>query len=184
MFGTVIKNTLLFLLIILILHFLINNQLIEVKLNKNGKEKKEEMNKETEKKDLDRPQPERVVTIQPNNVKDLYDFVFEEDANEDLNKYYEVESDITKNNKKDPEIKCSEELGGNKNFCNTSKPTKDELKAHYGNFNKIQCEGELDQDKHVYLVNKFKNESPMNGASDNNDGIVGFDGFDTTFDSF
>ena len=33
MFGTVIKNTLLFLLIILIIHFMINNLLIDLDLN-------------------------------------------------------------------------------------------------------------------------------------------------------
>ena len=54
-----------------------------------------------------------------------------------------------------------EELGGNKNFCMTTKPTQDELKAHYGNFDKVQCQGEIDQDKHVYLINKFKMKNQL-----------------------
>lgn len=197
MLGTAIKNTILFLLIILILHFLINNVLVEkkilvskeVKNDKNGKEK-------TENKvvingngniDLDYPNPENNTSnnfIKVDKMKELYDYVFDEDATNDLNKYYSVDNNLKENNKMDIQVKCAEELGGNKNFCMTTKPTQDELKSHYGNFDKVQCEGEIDQDKHVYIVNKFKDERPINGGVEDASNIVGFDGFDTTFDTY
>lgn len=190
MFGTVLKNTILFVLIILILHFLINNVLVEKKIL-NNKEKKKENNKEKingfdeDKVDLERPKPERATSKNVDKMKELYDYVFDEDASNDLNKYYDVDAGaIDTNNKKDVEVKCAEELGGNKNYCNTTKPTQDELKAHYGNFNKVQCEGNIDQDKHVYIVNKFKDEKPINGGAEDESNIVGFDGFDTTFDTY
>ena len=191
MFGTVLKNTILFVLIILILHFLINNVLVEKKIL-NNKEKKKENNKEKingfdvpNEVDLERPKPERATSKNVDKMKELYDYVFDEDASNDLNKYYDVDAGaIDTNNKKDVEVKCAEELGGNKNYCNTTKPTQDELKAHYGNFNKVQCEGDIDQDKHVYIVNKFKDEKPINGGAEDESNIVGFDGFDTTFDTY
>ena len=191
MFGTVLKNAILFVLIILILHFLINNVLVEKKIL-NNKEKKKENNKEKingfdvpNEVDLERPKPERATSKNVDKMKELYDYVFDEDASNDLNKYYDVDAGaIDANNKKDVEVKCAEELGGNKNYCNTTKPTQDELKAHYGNFNKVQCEGDIDQDKHVYIVNKFKDEKPINGGAEDESNIVGFDGFDTTFDTY
>lgn len=185
MLGTAIKNTILFLLIILILHFLINNVLVEKKILV-----KKEIKKEPVKIngfndiDLERPEPENNTTVKVDKMKELYDYVFDEDASNDLNKYYSVDNKIEENNKKDVQVKCAEELGGNKNFCMTTKPTQDELKAHYGNFDKVQCEGEIDQDKHVYLINKFKDEKPINGGVEDASNIVGFDGFDTTFDAY
>ena len=190
MFGTVLKNTILFVLIILILHFLINNFLVEKKIV-NNKEKKKENNKEKingfnqDNIDLERPKPERSTSKNVDKMKELYDYVFDEDASNDLNKYYDFDAGaIDANNKKDVEVKCAEELGGNKNYCNTTKPTQDELKAHYGNFNKVQCEGDIDQDKNVYIVNKFKDEKSINGGVEDQTNIVGFDGFDTTFDTY
>ena len=187
MLGTAIKNTILFLLIILILHFLINNVLVEKKLlntKNNDTENKEEKNESNIKIDLDKRKPENYTTVKVDKMKELYDYVFDEDATNDLDKYYNVDTNIEKNNKEDVQVKCAEELGGNKNFCMTTKPTHEELKAHYGNFDKVQCEGEIDQDKHVYLINKFENEKPINGGAEDASNIVGFDGFDTTFDTY
>jgi hypothetical protein len=195
MLGTAIKNTILFLLIILILHFLINNVLVEKKiLNNKNLEKKKVVKKEekninsfNEDIDLDLPKPENGTNnnvIKVDNMKELYDYVFNEDARDDLNKYYNVDNNVDNNNNKDAQVKCAEELGSNKNFCMTTKPTQEELKAHYGNFDKVQCEGEISQDKHVYLVNKFENEKPINGGAEDASNITGFDGFDTTFDTY
>ena len=186
MLDTVIKNTILFLLIILILHFLINNVLVEKKILVSKEKKKEVPEKINGFNDIDlkRPEPENNTTVKVDKMKELYDYVFDKDASSDLNKYYDVDNKLDENNKKDVQVKCAEELGGNKNFCMTTKPTQDELKAHYGNFNKVQCEGEIDQDKHVYLINKFENERPINGGAEDASNIVGFDGFDTTFDAY
>lgn len=195
MLGTAIKNTILFLLIILILHFLINNVLVEKKLlntknndtgndTGNNTENKEDKIESNNKIDLDNPKPENYTTVKVDKMKELYDYVFDEDATNDLDKYYNVDTNIEKNNKQDVQVKCAEELGGNKNFCMTTKPTHEELKAHYGNFDKVQCQGEIDQDKHVYLINKFENEKPINGGAEDASNIVGFDGFDSTFDTY
>ena len=190
MLGTAIKNTILFLLIILILHFLINNVLVEKKILVSKEVKNEKDGKEEPKKvivDLDLPKPENVTNnnvIKVDKMKELYDYVFDEDATKDLDQYYSVDNDVEGANKKDVQVKCAEELGGNKNFCMTTKPTQDELKVHYGNFDKVQCEGEIDQDKHVYLINKFKDEKPINGGAEDSSNILGFDGFDTTFDAY
>jgi hypothetical protein len=132
---------------------------------------------------MDLPIPERITSNSPDKMKELYDYVFDKDSSKDLNKYFDIDNKIDENNKKDVEVKCAEEIGNNKNYCNTTKPTKDELKNHYGNFDKVQCEGEIEQDKHVYLVNKFENEKPINGGTDESN-IVAFDGFDTTFDKY
>lgn len=195
MLGTAIKNTILFLLIILILHFLINNVLVEKKIlnnknlvkNEEVKEEKKKINGFNEDIDLDLPKPENGTNnnvVKVDKMKELYDYVFDEDASSDLNKYYNIDNNIDNNNNKDAQVKCAEELGGNKNFCMTTKPTQEELKAHYGNFDKVQCEGEIDQDKHVYLVNKFENEKSINGGVEDASNITGFDGFDTTFDTY
>lgn len=185
MLGTAIKNTILFLLIILILHFLINNVLVEKKILVKKETKKEPVKiNGFNDIDLERPEPENNTTVKVDKMKELYDYVFDEDASNDLNKYYSVDNNLDENNKKDVQVKCAEELGGNKNFCMTTKPTQDELKAHYGNFDKVQCEGEIEQDKHVYLINKFKDEKPINGGVEDASNIVGFDGFDTTFDAY
>ena len=109
MLGTAIKNTILFLLIILILHFLINNVLVEKKLlntKNNDTENKEEQIESINKIDLDNPKPENYTTVKVDKMKELYDYVFDEDATNDLNKYYNVDTNIEKNNKEDVQVKC------------------------------------------------------------------------------
>ena len=175
MFGTVLKNTILLLLIILILHFLINNLLVENKIVK----KKEENHFEDDKDiDIELPQPERNTST--DKMKELYDYVFDKDASKDLNTFYKVDTNVDANNAKDTEIKCARD---SKNFCNTTKPTHDELTAHYGNFNKVQCEGDIDQNKHVYVVNKYNDEKPMNGGQSSNTEIMGYDLTDNIFEN-
>ena len=119
MLGTAIKNTILFLLIILILHFLIINVLVEKKLLNTKKIMKTE-NKEDQiesiNKLIDNPKPENYTTVKVDKMKELYDYVFDEDATNDLDKYYNVDTNIEKNNKEDVQVKCAEELGGNKNL--------------------------------------------------------------------
>ena len=175
MFGTVLKNTILFLLIILIIHFLINNLLVSTKIVK-----KEEENHYDEEPDVDMdlPKPER--NTSNDKMKELYDYVFDEDASKDLNTFYNVDTNMDANNKKDTEMKCADD---NKNFCNTTKPTHDELKAHYGNFNKVQCSTDIDQNKHVYIVNKYNDEKPMNGGKSVNSDVMGFDLTDNLFEN-
>ena len=189
MLDTVIKNAILFLLIILILHFLINNVLVEMKITTKSNEMNDEIDEDDVINgytgidvDMNRPQPERETP--PDKMKELYDYVFDKDSSKKLNKYFNVDNNIDKNNARDVQVKCSEELGGNKNFCMTTKPTQEELKGHYSNFNKVQCEGEIDQDKHVYILKKYDNEKSINGGKNDENEIMGFDGFDNVFDTY
>lgn len=181
MFGAVIKNSILFILIILILHFLINNILIEKKIVKVDLDVKDEVKNgfdEQEDIDIDYPRPERNT---PNSkMQELYDYVFDKNASKDLDSYYKLDNDIDANNNKDTEVKCADDCN---NYCNTTKPTHDELKAHYGNFNKLQCTDNLDQDKHVYILNNYNDEKPMNGGKSKDCDIMAYDLSDNLYEN-
>ena len=223
MFGTVIKNTLLFLLIILIIHFMINNLLIDLDLNgfgingsvpdfnkngenglngengeqavvKNGGEV-EEVNGEVKAVngvngnntlELALPKPERDEKKDEDalKMKELYNYVYEKDADKKLSKLFENPIDIDKNNSVDLQVKCGDSLCSNvNNYCNTSLPIKQELQGHYSNFNKVQCSQDLEGEeaKHFYILEKYKNENAMNGGNIDNSGIEAFDSLNDCF---
>jgi len=217
MFGTVIKNTLLFLLIILIIHFMINNLLIDLDLNgfgingsvpdfnKNGKNGEqavvkdggevEEVNGEVKAVngvngnntlELALPKPERDEKKDEDalKMKELYNYVYEKDADKKLSKLFENPIDIDKNNSVDLQVKCGDSLCSNvNNYCNTSLPIKQELQGHYSNFNKVQCSQDLkgEEAKHFYILEKYKNENAMNGGNIDGSGIEAFDSLNDCF---
>ena len=147
MFGTVLKNTVLFLLIIFILHFMINNLLIDMDLN-NFETNKENGNSpsspsavaddssivdNTKMVEVDRAQPERDEKKDKDalKMKELYDYVYEKDANNKLDGFFKKSNDIDVNNSKDVQVKCADSLCSNvNNYCNTSLPIKQELQGH------------------------------------------------------
>ena len=196
MFGTVFKNTVLFLLIIFILHFMINNLLIDMDLNGFDTNKNNEgplTIKTTEidnskMVEVDRAQPERSEKKDDDAIKmkELYDYVYEKDANKNLDGFFKKSNDIDKNNSNDVQIKCADSLCSNvNNYCNTSLPIKQELQGHYSNFNKVQCEADLkgeEEHKHVYLVKKYKNENAMNGGKIDETNIEAFDSLNDGFE--
>ena len=203
MFGTVLKNTVLFLLIIFILHFMINNLLIDMDLN-NFETNKENGNSpsspsavaddssivdNTKMVEVDRAQPERDEKKDKDalKMKELYDYVYEKDANNKLDGFFKKSNDIDVNNSKDVQVKCADSLCSNvNNYCNTSLPIKQELQGHYSNFNKVQCESDLkgqDEHKHVYLIKKYENESVMNGGKLDDTNIEAFDTLDDCFET-
>ena len=223
MFGTVIKNTLLFLLIILIIHFMINNLLIDLDLNgfgingsvpdfnKNGENglngengeqavvkdggEVEEVNGEVKAVngvngnntlELALPKPERDEKKDEDalKMKELYNYVYEKDADKKLSKLFENPIDIDKNNSVDLQVKCGDSLCSNvNNYCNTSLPIKQELQGHYSNFNKVQCSKDLEGEeaKHFYILEKYKNENAMNGGNIDESGIEAFDSLNDCF---
>ena len=217
MFGTVIKNTLLFLLIILIIHFMINNLLIDLDLNgfgingsvpdfnKNGENGEqavvkdggevEEVNGEVKAVngvngnntlELALPKPERDEKKDEDalKMKELYNYVYEKDADKKLSKLFENPIDIDKNNSVDLQVKCGDSLCSNvNNYCNTSLPIKQELQGHYSNFNKVQCSQDLEGEeaKHFYIVKNYKNENSMNGGNIDESGIEAFDSLNDCF---
>jgi hypothetical protein len=199
MFGTVLKNTVLFLLIIFILHFMINNLLIDMDLN-NIEEKKNNGNLPSPVEDnsnvidnskmveVDRAQPERDEKKDKDvlKMKQLYDYVYEKDADKKLDSFFKKSNDIDVNNSKDVQVKCVDSLCSNiNNYCNTSLPIKQEIQGHYSNFNKVQCEGDLKEEehKHVYLVKKYNNENAMNGGKLDETNIEAFDTLDDCFET-
>ena len=202
MFGTVVKNTALFLLIILILHFMINNLLIDMDLNgfgTNGSVPDVVKNGVGELKGVHEvnngnmievalPQPERDEKKDKDalKIKQLYDYVYEKDNEKKLDGFFKNSNDIHLNNSKDPQMKCADSLCANvNNYCNTSQPIKQELQGHYSNFNKVQCESDLkgEEHKHVYIVKKYNNENAMNGGKIDETNIEAFDTLDTCFDT-
>lgn len=201
MFGTVIKNTILFVLIILIIHFMINNILLELKLL-NKKNDKPDNNK-PQMQDLDYPQPAREqqdtsmtsdlipkdtpcdTNVQNLKMKELYDFVYDKDAKPELNKFFEDDIDFEKNNKNVPEVRCADSLDANvSTYCSSNLTSKEEITGHYSNFNKVQCEDEIDQTKGVYILKKYKNESDINGGKVPGTDLEAFDGFDSIFEKY
>lgn len=196
MFGTVLKNTVLFLLIIFILHFMINNLLIDMDLNnfeakKNGElpspvQDNSNIIDNSKMVEVDRAQPERDEKKDKDalKMKQLYDYVYEKDAEKKLDSFFKKSNDIDVNNSKDVQVKCVDSLCSNiNNYCNTSLPIKQEIQGHYSNFNKVQCEGDLkgEEHKHVYLVKKYNNESAMNGGKLDETNIEAFDTLDDCF---
>ena len=133
MFGTVFKNTVLFLLIIFILHFMINNLLIDMDLNGFDKNNEGPLTIKTTEIDnskmveVDRAQPERSEKKDDDAIKmkELYDYVYEKDANKNLDGFFKKSNDIDANNSNDVQVKCVDSLCSNvNNYCNTSLPIK------------------------------------------------------------
>ena len=116
-------------------------------------------------------------------IKELYDYVFDNNASSELDKFYKFdEGAYDRNNDRDVEIKCSDNLcDRNQMYCNTAKTTQEELRGHYSGFNKPQCETDIDQNKHHYILKKYKDEKEMNGGLSCNgtsNSIMGFDAAD------
>tara|TARA_B110000977_G_scaffold47779_1_gene64902 strand:- start:683 stop:1276 length:594 start_codon:yes stop_codon:yes gene_type:complete len=194
-FGTVLKNTILFLLIIFILHFMINNLLIDMDLN-GLDEKKSEVVASQEANvvggdvpvEVDVPQPEREEkkVDDTKKMKDLYDYVYKKDSKSSLDMFFKKTGNMDENNTKDVQVKCADSLCDNvNNYCNTSLPVKQEIQGHYSNFNKVQCEADLkgEEKKHMYIVKKYDNESPMNGGKLDETTIEAFDSLDECFET-
>ena len=200
MFATVLKNTVLFLLIIFILHFMINNLLIDMDLNNiESKFETKKKNIKIESKvsdtdlnnskmlEVDRARPEREEKKDENalKIKELYDYVYEKNSEKNLDVFFKKSNDIDENNSKDFQVKCVDSLCSNvNNYCNTSQPIKQEIQGHYSNFNKVQCEEDLkgEEHKHAYIVKKYQNENPMNGGQIDETSIEAFDTLDNCFE--
>lgn len=189
MIGTALKNTILFLLIILLLNALLGNVIADkLKNNLKNNNDVENNNKnnfnqnninnddDLEVKDIQYALPERDVANNKDKMKQIYDFVFDDNADDNLDKFYKVEDEkeIKKLNTRDINIRCADTITPQKRFCNTTETSKEAIQGHYSNFNKLQCQDNLEQDKHFYLVNKFKDENPNNGGNDPS-GIEAFD---------
>jgi hypothetical protein len=194
MIGTALKNTILFLLIILLLNVLLSN-VISDKLKNNLKNDNEnnfnennfnennfnennfnENNDLENVKDIEYALPERDIANNKNKMKQIYDFVFDDNADENLDNFYKVENekDIKKLNTRDINVRCADTITPQKRFCNTTETSKEAIQGHYSNFNKLQCQDNLQKDKHFYLVNKFKDEN-INNGDDELSGIEAYD---------
>ena len=191
-FGTVLKNTILFLLIIFILHFMINNLLIDMDLNGLQNDKVNGYTPPVPEEtptmvEVDVPQPEREEKKEDDKkkMKDLYDYVYQEGSQNTLDMFFKKSGDMDANNTKDVQVKCADNLCDNvNNYCNTSLPIKQEIEGHYSNFNKVQCESDLkgEEEKHAYIVKKYNNENAMNGGKIDDSNIEAFDTLDSCFE--
>lgn len=204
MIGTALKNTILFLLIILLLNTLLINHLNDkndnislktvantiknITKNKNDSDELEdsEDNNNHEILDIKYALPEKDVANNTDKMKQLYDFVFDDNADESLDNFYKIEDEnkIKQINTRDINVRCADTISSQKKFCNTTETSKEAIQGHYSNFNKVELEGELKQkDKHFYLVNQFKDENINNGGVDPS-GVSGFDSFGNNFDFY
>ena len=191
-FGTVLKNTILFLLIIFILHFMINNLLIDMDLNGLQNDKVNGYTPPVPEEtptmvEVDVPQPEREEKKEDDKkkMKDLYDYVYQDGSQNTLDMFFKKSGDMDANNTKDVQVKCADNLCDNvNNYCNTSLPIKQEIEGHYSNFNKVQCESDLkgEEEKHAYIVKKYNNENAMNGGKIDDSNIEAFDTLDSCFE--
>jgi hypothetical protein len=203
MISVSIKNSILFLLIIILLYSILNNY-INNKIGIDKSKKKESTNNENQnnlnddaqiKVDLNYPRSERDTSsgklqstsqfneYNINNInlkqKELYDYVYDDGSKDNLNSFYEVSNNYEKSNKLDPEIKCADNICSNKNFCNTTTPTKQELKGHYSGFNLPQCKGDItDHNKNAYIIKKYNGEKELNGGGE---GVLGYDMADASY---
>jgi len=108
MIGTALKNTILFLLIILLLNALLGNVIADKLKNnlKNGNDVENNFNQnntvnedDLEVKDIEYALPERDVANNTNKMKQIYDFVFDDNADDSLDKFYKVEDEKEIKNK-------------------------------------------------------------------------------------
>ena len=187
MFGVVIKNSILVLLIILIIHFFIKNNSLECANNETVRPKKA-MKKQVIKTDecsSDKRKAEDCIKYEIDNnmkidlgdkVKELYDFVYaDSSAKEDLDEYYQ-EKNITKIDEKCNDENISEELKYVK-MCESAKnPITEhnkrlemtpEVKQNGNTQNDIK--GIVGEKDNSDLVNTFLNEKSINGGKIYND---------------
>jgi hypothetical protein len=209
-FATVIKNSVFFFLLVFIIHYMINNVLLERQSIIDLKPKESDANSSDQevdfnqdKKGINYPMPERALEGQfktHDKGKDLYNYVFSQNADNELDKYYSVDSGMQQKAALDPEMRCDAQCANRLrtddkcnskaiDFCNTTIPTQQEIRGHFSGFNKPECEGDIDQNKHVYLVNNYKDEKLINGgrvektfdgSGMTDGGIMAFDGSEPT----
>ena len=205
MFGVVIKNSILVFLIILILHFLIHNSILESKLKDDGDnkpkcEKKKGVNKQQNSR-LNNMNVEKVnenvnekvhednsclkfdidsgMKINLNDkIKELYDFVYEDEtAEEKLGEYYK-EKNLTKLDSLDNicdsiEVKCDNESEDKK----YEKMCDDSIKTHMKENKMVERSiGANNLVKDCVLINEYKDEKSINGGKVFNDmELLGWD---------
>lgn len=211
MFDVVIKNTILFLLIILISHFMINNILVDLNIDNSNKNKSNNLksvngfginnnsdevtvNNNKEFIELPSSKPERLITssnmdcatdIRDVKCKELYDYVYNKDAKKDLDEFYDIKNDIDKNNTMDFEVKCGDHLCDNiNNYCNTSLPIKQELRKFTSNFRRLEPDTKNKKESNICNPTNFEFLEGKNDDEDNViDGIGAFESFNTNYDS-
>jgi len=211
MFDVIIKNTILFLLIILISHFMINNILVDLNIDYSNKNKSKKQNmlksvngfgtKDDEitvnnkKQFIELPiaKPERLITStsmdcttnKDSKCNELYDYVYSKDAKKDLDDFFDIKNDIDKNNATDFEVKCGDNLCDNvNNYCNTSLPIKQELRKFTSNFRRLEPDTKNEKESNTCNPNNFEFLEGKNDDDDNIiDGIGPFESFNTNYDS-
>lgn len=166
---------------------MISNILLEKRLSMKVDDKTELKDKELDfnkqKYALDYPLPGRIPETEAqfktsNKLNDLHDFVFSgKDSTKELDQFYSVNfEEEDKKVAKDPEMNCALTCGNrtlsdnrcnkdNVDNCNSTPQTQEEVRGHYSNFNKVEEEGNIDQNKYFYLVNNYKDEKLINGGN-------------------
>ena len=212
MFGVVLKNSILVFLIILILHFLIQNSILESKLKdessspgdkqkcdkkKNSKQQNSRLsnNMNVEKVvncvDEDNDEDNNCLKFEIDSgmkinlndkIKELYDFVYEDEtAEKKLGEYYK-EKNLTKLDSLDDicntiEVKCDNESEDKK----YEKMCEDSIKTHMKEnkmveTNSINTVGANNLVKDCVLINEYKDEKSINGGKVFNDmELLGWD---------
>jgi hypothetical protein len=198
------KNAILFLLIVLILHVLIKNALIEKgKLPKTIKEmytekvkEPEEIKKQDETKAKETKKEDPKAKDEPKDKEnskesttenfdtELLKYVYDDD-NTDLAKYFkgmDVTKDITKDIEKKIECTVLEELI--KNDLPISTTCDPALKtASDANAKRIKADCDLKQTSGFMTLKEYEEENMMNGGSIYGD-LKGFDNFDEAFEEY
>ena len=142
--------------------------------------------------ELQRAKPERIVSnqcssnLQDIKMKELYDYVYSENSKQNLNKFYDINTNNIENaNNNDDEVKCLGNVRDNINeYCNTSLPIKQELRKHYSNFREVNTDGKPVSSLNNNNVSTLQFLDNQNDdASNVVDGVGAFDSFDATFDN-
>ncbi len=179
-FATVLKNTILIFMIIIIMYFIIKNKILD-----SGKHYSTPVNSVvTSKKHADViPVPERSIRAD-DNMKELYDFVFDDgkQAETNLNAFFDkpaINSDCV--NDKDKTIDCNVgqfNPSGVKQMCQSS------IAKHHELLDKkqIRLDGNVDLNTSCMneTVAKYESEPVMSGGALLG-GVTGFDDFCSEF---
>jgi hypothetical protein len=201
-----LKNAILFLLIVMILHVLIKNALIEKgtlpktikemyteKTEKVKEKEPEDIKKqeETKAKETKKEEPkakdskkEKEESTTENFDTELLKYVYDDD-NTDLAKYFkgmDVTKDVTKDIEKKIECTVLEELI--KNDLPISTTCDPALKtASDANAKRIKADCDLKQTSAFMTLKEYEEENMMNGGSIYGD-LKGFDSFDEAFEEY
>ena len=180
MFSNILKNTILVFLIIVIIYFILKNQILDRSkaIITTPNQKKVSFAKVPD--IISVAHPERTIKADE-NMKDLYNYVFEEDAGNDLSKFYEqpeVNADCA--NDKDKTVNCNpgEFNVKTKELCPTS------ITKHYELLDKKQSKNGGIVDMGSACMNEtvasYEGESVMNGSALVGN-VTGFEDFHTSF---